>query len=127
MLISILWNKQGKVGKSLFRYSKAQIKAITSVAEDLIKALGYEMCCSEDMEPTHIVLRPMQLECSSLCKGYRFCNNEDKIVEINRLKAECLEVNSHGALRDDNDRFGRKITDLRKSLTNNDKDPFEVE
>ena len=120
-------------------FSHDQIDMVTHLAQNLFQVCGYvvENCPVESSfegprECLEGVLSPqpeLRLESMSVCRddcSAATTASEQSMYDGTRLPSHVFLFNVPPDVRQDDVQFGRKFTDLRKSLTDNDCCPFDL-
>ena len=110
--------KQGGIGKSFKVFTDEQVSTVVSKCSHLLKQFGYRVMTNDDSSAR----KYSGIEVHSL-------NINDKApssIFLSSSRQGHVIINDHYGIRGDDDEFGRKMTTLRKSMTDDDKLPFPV-
>jgi len=114
--------KKGGIGKSFRLLTDEQVSNIESKCSHLLRLFGYKVLKNVNNDNTN----------SRIYSGVKLTPlNTDDIhnisysrLPISSVFEEKVIINDNYSIRGEDDQFGRKMTPLRKSLTNDDTEPF---
>jgi len=118
-----------RVGKALLKMTEEQIASVCEVAGKHMINYGYSLCRSEggitDKESIEKEIEGVSLLVSPSMNQevvYPACSP----TSVFHQEQQGMMINTRTFLREEHDFFGRRMTDLRKSLTDSDTKPFPV-
>eukprot|EP01038_Epipyxis_sp_PR26KG_P007558 gene7558-10299_t len=114
--------KQGKIGKSLSIMNEKDIAVIQQHCHGLMSMFGYQLISNQGNMSNSLEVLNSEIMFENM---KQFINSN--VEEIHQNKSKKIQsINDAYSVRNVNDKFGRKMTDLRRSLTDLDKNPFET-
>jgi hypothetical protein len=113
--------KQGGIGKSFRLFTDEQVSTIERKCCHLLKQLGYRIITNDD---TNTNIKKYSIELTALN-----VNDDIDILPI-ATDTDTIDnkviINDNFCIRKEDDQFGRRMTSLRRGMTNDDKVPFPV-
>ena len=111
--------KQGGIGKSFRLFTDEQVSTINKKCCHLLKRLGYNIITNDD---TNSNIRKYSIELTTL--------NVNDDIDTLPIPSDTIDnnviINDNFCIRREDDQFGRRMTTLRRSMTNDDKMPFPI-
>lgn len=106
-------------------FSESSIIHIIKVSSDLLKLFGYEII--KEKENGYIFeLRSMNSSTFAfICPHMIDMRTRSNEIDDKLNSNEGIIINCNVSIRQEEDKFGRGITILRRGLTNQDQNPFE--
>ncbi|RYG70250.1 hypothetical protein EON64_00660 [archaeon] len=115
---------QRTIGKALDVMTAAEVLKVASITQSYMDLFGYKLVCREDdvrVDVDRVVPGLFSLEAAAWPPA-----SLEKKASSPSTSETAVGINNFFTVRSNDDKFGRKITDLRKAFTQNDTKPFQV-